>query len=136
MNRSFTQKVNVLALTALVALMLVACNNQGPTTTPVSVVVDFINVRITGDETKLVALTCKDQESWARTQAASFKQGLTTVKSVNCKQDNTEGQYTVVRCEGSLVKSYNGENTAIDLAGRGYRTIQEDNQWRVCGYTK
>ncbi len=99
-------------------------------------VLNFVNVRVTGDDAKLVALTCKDSESWARTQAAGFKQGNTTVQSVSCKEDGKDGAFTVVRCTGAMVKSYGGENTTIDLAGRAFRTVQEDNQWRVCGYTK
>ena len=120
---------------SLIVFLLAGCGGSS-NVTAASAVEEYVKVRITGDEAKLVALTCKDRESAARTEAAGFRQGNTRIESVSCKESGKEGQFTVVRCEGKMIKNYGGEDTTINLADRAFKMIQEDGQWRVCGYTR
>jgi hypothetical protein len=51
-----------------------------------------------------------------------------------CQVTGTDGATTLVACSGKIVTSYNGENTELDLTGRTYKAVQEDSEWRMCGY--
>ncbi len=116
---------------AVFALLVAACGSQD---SPTAAIQNYLNARVAADETKMVALTCKDQESLAETEAASFKSLNAKLNSVSCSQAGTDGQFTLVACQGSILTTYNGETTTRDLAGRNFRTIQEDGQWKFCGY--
>jgi len=115
----------------IVVLVVAACGSQD---SPIAAVQNYLNARVAADDTKMVALTCKDQESLAETEAASFKSMNAKLDSVSCAQAGTDGQFTVVACQGSILTTYNGETTTRTLAGKNFRTIQEDGQWKVCGY--
>ena len=112
-------------------LVVAACGSQD---SPVAAVQNYLNARIAADDTKMIAMTCKDQESLAETEAASFKSMNAKLDSVSCSQAGTDGQFTVVGCLGSILTTYNGETTTRSLAGKNFLTIQEDGQWKVCGY--
>ena len=52
-------------------MALAACGG-GNAQTAASAVEDYLRTRITGDEARLVALTCREREADARGEAASF----------------------------------------------------------------
>jgi hypothetical protein len=122
-----------LFLAVLIMLTLAACNSAQPDS-PVGVVQSYVQARVTSDENKLLTLSCKDQESQAKRDADSFRSMKATLDSITCKQASEESPYTIVACEGKIVTEYAGETRDWNLADRNFKTIQEDGQWKVCGY--
>src|SRR5258708_1955118 len=112
----------------LLVLVLTVAACGGSQDSPVTAVQNYLNARVAADDTKMIALTCKDQESLAETEAASFKSMNAKLDGVSCNQAGTDGQFTVVSCQGSILTTYNGETTPRTLAGKNFRTIQEDGQ--------
>ena len=118
---------------ALICLMaLSTCGGQQDS--PTSAVQNYVTARVAADETKLKSLTCKDQEDQAETEAASFKSMDAKLDGLTCKENGTDGQFTVVSCTGTITTTYNGESTPRSLAGRNFLTVKEDGAWKFCGY--
>jgi hypothetical protein len=120
-------------LTIFMLIMLAACNNAQPDT-PVGVVQSYVQARVTSDESKLITLSCKAQESQAKKDADSFRSMKATLDSITCKQAGTDSSFSIVACEGKIITEYAGETRDWNLADRNFKTIQEDGQWKVCGY--
>jgi hypothetical protein len=116
----------------VIGLSLAACSGA-QSDSPTAAVETYLKTRITGDEAKLVALVCKDRESDARTEAASFSSMKANIEGLSCKQSGADGQFTIVACEGKMTTVYAGETRNIDLAARAFQAIQEDGKWKVCG---
>ena len=113
-------------------LVLSGCGQQQDS--PTAAVQAYLNARVAADGSKIAALTCKDQEGLAEAEAASFKSLNAKLDSVSCSKTSTDGDYTIVACTGNILTTYNGETTPRPLAGKNFKTIQEDGQWKVCGY--
>jgi hypothetical protein len=128
MRRWFTR----ILIGLVIGLGLAACGSA-QSDSPSAAVESYLKTRITGDEAKLVALVCKDREADARTEAASFSSMKASIESLSCKQAGTDGQFTLVACEGKMTTVYAGETRNIDLAARAFKAIQEDGKWKVCG---
>jgi hypothetical protein len=128
MRRWFTS----ILIGLVIGLGLAACSSA-QSDSPTAAVETYLKTRITGDEAKLVALVCKDRETDARTEAASFSSMKANVEGLSCKQSGADGQFTLVACEGKMTTVYAGETRNIDLAARAFKAIQEDGKWKVCG---
>ena len=50
------------------------------------------------------------------------------------EQSGEDGDYTIVECEGRIMTTYNGEEREWDVGAFPYRLIQENDEWRMCGY--
>lgn len=122
-----------LIIAVLMLISLSACNTA-QSNDPVGVVQSYVQARVTSDESKLVSLSCKDQESQAKKDADSFRSMKATLDSISCKNAGEDSPYTIVACEGKIVTEYAGETRDWNLADRNFKTIQEDGQWKVCGY--
>lgn len=123
-----------LSITIAGLICLVALAGCGQQDSPVGAVQSYITGRVASDTSKLVSLSCKDQESQAMTDADSFRSMKASADSVSCKQIGEEAPYTVVACTGKIITEYAGETRAWNLADRNFKTIKEDGQWKVCGY--
>lgn len=126
------QRAIALALGMGLLMALAACG--GETQTAASAVEDYLRTRITGDEARLVALTCREREADARGEAASFAAMKAELESVSCREDGADGEFKVIACQGTMVTSYAGETRNWDLADRAFRAVQEDGAWKVCGF--
>jgi hypothetical protein len=115
-------------------LGLSACGQQGSGDSPVKAVETYLNLRVSSDAPKMLAISCKDWEGQATIEADSFKAMTASLNGMVCAENGKDGAYTVVSCQGKLVTQYNGESRERDLADKPFRTIQEDGQWKVCGY--
>ncbi len=120
-------------LLALVGLLiLAACGGQG---SPAATIESYLKVRLAGDVTKLVALSCKAWESSATDEANSFKSLNATLDGVKCAQQGDDGGFSLVVCQGKVTINYVGEAAQTrDLATRAFKTTREDGQWKMCGY--
>jgi hypothetical protein len=122
-----------LILVVLMSIILAACNSAQPDS-PVGVVQSYVQARVTSDENKLITLSCKAQESQAKKDADSFRSMKATLDSISCKQAGEDASFTIVACEGKIITEYAGETRDWNLADRNFKIVQEDGQWKVCGY--
>ena len=69
--------------------------------------------------------------SWKWSSMQSVKAEL---KDVSCKVSGTDGDKTLVSCQGSIQFTYTNESQQLDLSQRTYEMAKEGGEWRVCGY--
>src|SRR5437870_10529790 len=96
----------VLISTLIGALVLSACAQQD---SPVQAVENYLKLRVASDAPKLLAASCKDWESQATVEAASFQSMNAKLDSMACKQTGQDGQFQIVACTGQIVTQYAGE---------------------------
>lgn len=121
-----------LVFAGILIAVLVACGGSGGD--PAQVAENYLRTRILGDEAKLIALVCKAREGDARTEVLSFGEMKANIESLACQQSGTDGQFTIVACQGKMVTTYAGETRDWDLGARALKMIQEDGAWKMCGY--
>ena len=94
----------------------------------------YLKAKVSGDENKLVSLSCKAWEAQAALDAAPFQSVQAEIDSLTCKESGKDGAYTLVTCDGTLVIQYRGESPREQsLSGTTYRAIKEDGEWKMCG---
>lgn len=94
----------------------------------------YLKAKVTGDERKLTALSCKAWEMQAALDAAPFRSVKARLDNLSCRATGQDGDATLVVCEGTLVIQYRGEDPRQQpLAGTVYRAIKEDGEWKMCG---
>jgi hypothetical protein len=109
-------------------LILVACSGQSD---PSAAMMAYLQARVEANVEKMVSLSCIDWESQAGLQAQSFRAMNAQLKDVTCTTGAQDGDYTLVKCDGKIITSYNGENREWELGS--YRMKQEDGEWKMCG---
>jgi hypothetical protein len=120
-------------LLALVAFMIVTCQKSQASHAS-SVVRDYFEALVAKDANQAVNLSCTAWEEQAQIDADTFAINPATAENIQCKAAGEDGEATLVSCTGKLVLDYNGEKQEINLADRTYRVVQENNEWRMCGY--
>jgi len=113
------------------SLVLGACAEESTAST---VVESYLKAKISGDENKLVSLSCKSWEAQAALDAAPFKSVKAELKDLACRENGTDGSATLVICDGTLIIQYRGEDPREQsLAETQYRAVKEDGEWKLCG---
>ena len=112
-------------------LALAACADEGSATDAIE---QYLNAQVAGDADKLVSSACPAWEANAKTAAASFQSVDAEIDDLSCTEAGSDGDYTLVTCEGTIIIQYRGEdprNQAVpDLT---YRAIKQDGEWKMCG---
>src|SRR5258708_39421241 len=103
-----------LVSTCACLLVLSGCGQQQ--NSPTTAVQSYLDARVAADQSKIAALTCKDQEGLAEAEAASFKSLNAKLDSVSCATNGTDSGFTIVACTGNILTTYNGETTPRPLA--------------------
>ncbi|HVN55991.1 MAG TPA: hypothetical protein VMT46_16775 [Anaerolineaceae bacterium] len=124
-------RLKFIALT-LLPLLLAAC---GPKSSgPEVAVAAYLQALVGKKGDQLTALSCANWEQQAALELDSFQAVKASLKDLSCKQTGTDGNQTLVQCQGKIVATYNTENQELDLSARTYAVVQEGGEWRVCGY--
>ena len=121
-----------LGLIALVVtLALVGCSKRDAAAT----IEQYLRAKVEkSDMEKMVSLSCAEWESMARTsEATSFASIDAEIQEMACEETGTEGAYTVIVCEGSIMATYGTGDTRELPLGGPYLAIQEDGEWKMCG---
>ena len=115
----------------LILLILTGCAKKGSAPGTIE---KYLNAKVTSDENKLVSLSCKTWEAQAVQDAAAFKSVSAEIKDMSCQEQGTDGKYTRVTCDGTLVIQYRGESPREQpLSGTTYLAVKEDGAWKMCG---
>lgn len=123
-----------LKLLVLAAGLLSACSGGGGSAS--GAVEAYLEAIVAGDSVQAVNVSCAAAEAQAQTEAASFASVEASLEGLACQEAGVQGEVTLVTCSGKFAAVYNGENTEISLEGRAFQVIQEDGEWRVCGYAQ
>jgi hypothetical protein len=123
----------LLMITALLVVLLLTGCSQAKSDSARSVEA-YLNAMIDNDSASLSNLSCKDWEPSALLELDSFQGVEASLKDLNCLETGKDGDTSLVVCQGKIVATYNQEDQEIELNVRTYRVVQENGEWRVCGY--
>ena len=112
-------------------LLLTACATKSAA--PVEAVNNYLNALVAKDANRLPSLVCGNWESDALAELDSFQAVTARLDNVSCELTGSDGDTALVNCKGSIVMSYNNEDSALDLSSRTYQVTQEGGEWLVCG---
>lgn len=82
----------------------------------------------------MLAQVCPDWEEQARTDYQSFAAVSAQLKDIHCKVQSLEEKSATVTCQGKIEADYGNEILEIDLSKFVFKIIQENGDWRLCGY--
>lgn len=121
-------KYGVLLAALLITLLAGGCADNSP----VKTVEAYLTARTEGDADKLRSLSCADWEAQAANQAMSFASASNVrMEGLSCRETGTEGDVTIVTCDGKVITDYDGETREWPLGA--YQVVQEGGEWRLCG---
>jgi hypothetical protein len=129
MRRSSRLRWTLLAFSLLI---LAACSGGGGTSA--GAVQGYLEALVAGDPVQVINLSCADWETQASIEAASFESVEVSLEDIACQESGADGEAALVTCSGTIHAVYNGEQQDLPLEGRTYRAIQEDGEWKMCGY--
>ncbi len=127
------QPILLVILTLAFALLLTGCS-QGNANDAASAIQAYFEALVSQDEALLVNSSCAEWEEDAILELDSLSAVSVSLENFSCSETGQEGEARLVACTGNLIADYNGEEQAIDLAERAYIAVQEDGEWRMCGY--
>ena len=116
----------------LASLFLAACGTSSAAG-PERAVEAYLNALNSKDATRLSTLSCADWEATALMELDSFQAVSTTLEGLSCAQTGKDGAKILVKCQGKIVASYNGELQEFDLSARTYTVENSSGEWLVCG---
>jgi hypothetical protein len=122
----------VLVLFTLVSILAVGCS--GGSGDAASVTKAYLQALVDKNENTISDLSCADWESQAKLEVESMQSVKAELKDVSCKVSGTDGDKTLVSCQGSIQFTYTNESQQLDLSQRTYEMAKEGGEWRVCGY--
>ncbi|MBN2557053.1 MAG: hypothetical protein JXA97_14065 [Anaerolineales bacterium] len=126
-----TIKIFGLILLVVLTVGLSAC---GEGRTAADTVEAYWQALVDKDPITAVTLSCLAWEEQARAEANSFEAVEVRLEDMDCTVAQGDEAEASVVCDGSIVANYGGEDTTISLADRSYLAIQEDGEWKMCGY--
>ena len=126
------KKLLIICMVGL-AILLSACGSSASSSPAVGAVEGYVNAIIANDADKLSALSCADWESDALIELDSLQAVTSTLEGFACQETGTDGETTLVHCDGKMILSYNGENQELDLSTRTYQVVEQGGDWLVCG---
>jgi hypothetical protein len=125
--------VKRLLFIVLLLLILPACADEGGAEADLGqVVLDYMAAKADGDEDTIRSMICSEMEAQIPMEASSLASVEASLSDdASCETEGTEGDYTMVSCEGAIVAIYGTENREFDLTT--YRVVEEDGEWKWCG---
>ena len=118
---------------SMLALPISACSGQAAD--PASKAVeDYLNAMVAKDSTKLSALSCASWEPNALLELDSLQAVNVRLQGLSCKTSSTGSGTSDVNCQGSMVATYNGEDSPLNISARTYQVVQQGGNYLVCGY--
>lgn len=115
-------------------LILAGCTGAGGKSGAVSAVETYYQAIVAQDDTRFTSVTCADYEEMALIELDSFQGVKAELKDFSCQEAGTQGEFTLVQCQGKIAASYGNEVRDFLLDERVHQVRQEGGDWRVCGY--
>jgi len=125
------RKLTFILLITLIAIPLAACASN--TDVPAKAVENYLNALVNKEADKLPTLVCGDWEEDALIELDSFQAVTAKLENLSCAQTGTDGDTSLVVCDGNIVATYNNEDQKLDLSVRTYQVVEQSGDWLVCG---
>lgn len=117
------------------ALLLAGCGGRGQSTAGAARAIEaYLQARVQSDVDKMTLLSCPEWEAQARIEATSFQSMNARLDGVTCQENGGDASNTLVSCQGKIVTTYQGETREWGVADHPYKAVQQDGEWRMCGY--
>ena len=129
MKRLFT---SIWLLGLALAFFLTGC--QGGQSGAASAIQKYLQARAASEVDRMTLLSCPTWEAQARVEAASFKAMNAKLDNVTCQVSGSAGGSTLVTCQGHIVTTYQGEARQWTVGDHPFKVVQQDGEWRMCGY--
>ena len=110
---------------------LAACKSPG---TAAGAVQSYLEARVQSNVNQMINLSCPAWEAQARIEASTFQAMQARIEGLTCAENGADGNYTRVACQGKIVTTYQGETREWNLSDHQFKLIQDDGEWRMCGY--
>jgi hypothetical protein len=119
-------------------LLLAGCQNGsgGDQAGAASTVEAYLQARVEQNVEQMTLLSCPAWEAQARVEAISFQSMDASLDGVKCEAGGTQGDGTLVNCQGKIVTTYQGEVREWSVSDHPYVVVQQDGEWRMCGYAE
>lgn len=118
----------------LLALAFFLAGCQGGQSGAANAVQKYLQARAASDVDQMSLLSCPAWEAQARIEAASFKAMNAKLDDVVCQVSGSDSGATLVTCSGHIVTTYQGEARQWTVGDHPFKVVQQDGQWRMCGY--
>ena len=128
------KKVLLLITILIFASFLTACSQNDSGDGAALVVEAYLTALVENDQDALVSFSCAAWEANAQIESQAYYGVETRLEDLTCTVSETDGEYTVISCEGNIIASYSGEDLPMPLNARQYLSIEEGGEWRMCGY--
>jgi len=115
----------------LAALALAACAKSQPPQEPVTT---FLKAMLAADRDKALEAVCPEWEAQAGLELDAFSGVTGILEGADCRKSGTDGDYTLITCQGKMVLDYRGETRDRSLEGTTYLVKKVDGDWKLCGY--
>lgn len=118
----------------LAAFLLSACT---PARTPADVIESYLKALAESDQASAVSNSCADWEEKATAEGASFINVEVTLEDLSCQAISQSDTEAIVSCSGRFISSYTaGEDQELDLSALNFSLVNENGEWRMCGYSR
>jgi len=119
-----------------VVMLIAGCaQDSSDPQAPAKAVEKYIQAQVAKDSDAFATTFCAEYELDALTEFDSFGVVDATVEDMTCEAGDIADGTATVTCTGSIDIVYDGENNrTLDLSRLPYSVVQEDGEWKMCGY--
>ena len=123
-------------LTVMLSILIVGCaQDQSNPDAPANAIERYLEAVISKNNETFAGTFCSDFEFEAQTEFDSFGAVEASIEDMVCTVASMSDQEANVNCTGSIEVIYDGENNnTLDLGRFPYSAVQEDGEWKMCGY--
>lgn len=120
----------------LLVLLLSACGKSPSPTVDYAAraAEQYLTALVEKDAERLSTLSCAAWETDALMELDSFQAVQTRLEGLQCRTTGTEGEISIVQCQGKIIATYGNEEQTLDLSLRAYQVIQQGSDYLICGY--
>ena len=122
---------------AALSLLLAACGGGAADQSGAATTIEaYLEARVQQNVEQMTLLSCPEWEAQARLEAVSFQSMDATLDGVTCEPGGSQGGSTLVDCQGKIVTTYQGEVREWSVSDHPYVVVEQDGEWRMCGYAE
>ncbi len=123
----------ILIVIVLMIIMSACSTGAGKKSEAVSALEAYQTAFAAKDADQVSVLSCSDWEDQALLELDSFQAVDTKLEGLSCSETGTDGDATLVLCQGKILTTYGEEQREFDLSTRTFRMLLQNNEWLVCG---
>lgn len=128
-------KQSLMILFMLMFLIAGCAQDTSDPQAPAKAIENYIQAQVDKDSEAFQTTYCADFEFDAITEFDSYGAVEASIEAMTCEVASMSDMSAAVTCSGTIDIIYDGENNrTFDLSRFTYNTVQEDGEWKMCGY--